>query len=109
MRVHRPLAARIIRRILVVATAVATGPALALGAAPAQATVHPAATYSYTVNSTADSHDANPGNGICADSQGRCTLRAAIEAASADPSGSTITITVPAGTYALTLGTLTES
>lgn len=32
----------------------------------------------FTVNSTADTGDANNGDGVCADSQGRCTLRAAI-------------------------------
>jgi hypothetical protein len=31
----------------------------------------------------ADSHDANPGNGLCADSAGRCSLRAAVEEANA--------------------------
>ncbi|HRQ65945.1 MAG TPA: choice-of-anchor Q domain-containing protein, partial [Xanthomonadaceae bacterium] len=30
-----------------------------------------------------DSHDANPGNGVCADSQGRCSLRAAVQEANA--------------------------
>lgn len=33
------------------------------------------------VTSTADTPDAAPGNGTCADSQGRCTLRAAIQEA----------------------------
>lgn len=32
----------------------------------------------FTVSSTADSPDAARGNGVCADSQGRCTLRAAM-------------------------------
>lgn len=32
----------------------------------------------WVVLSTADTPDANPGNGICADSMGRCTLRAAM-------------------------------
>jgi CSLREA domain-containing protein len=35
----------------------------------------------FTVTSTADTPDAKPGDGICADSQGRCTLRAAISEA----------------------------
>jgi CSLREA domain-containing protein len=34
--------------------------------------------YTFTVTSTADTPDATPGDGLCADSQGRCTLRAAI-------------------------------
>ena len=32
----------------------------------------------FTVNNTLDTVDANPGNGVCADSLGQCTLRAAI-------------------------------
>ena len=60
-----------------------------------------------TVNTTADAHDAHPGDGICADAAGQCTLRAALEEADASPSGSRVRITVPAGTYDLTLGSLT--
>ncbi|MFQ5936823.1 MAG: CFI-box-CTERM domain-containing protein [Acidiferrobacterales bacterium] len=37
----------------------------------------------FTVNSTADTADDNPGNGICADASGLCTLRAAIQEANA--------------------------
>ena len=37
-----------------------------------------AAAATFTVNSTVDSVDASPGNGTCADSLNRCTLRAAI-------------------------------
>ncbi|MCP9494034.1 MAG: CSLREA domain-containing protein [Pyrinomonadaceae bacterium MAG19_C2-C3] len=37
----------------------------------------------FTVNSTGDGSDAAPGNDICADSAGMCTLRAAIEEANA--------------------------
>ena len=39
----------------------------------------------FTVNSTADSADANPGNGLCADSNGQCTLRAAIQESNQEP------------------------
>ena len=46
----------------------------------------------FTVDSTADSHDATPGDGTCADSSGRCTLRAAIEEANAAASADTITL-----------------
>ena len=60
-----------------------------------------------TVNTTADAHDAHPGDGICADAAGQCTLRAALEEADASPSGSRVRITVPAGTYDLSLGSLT--
>src|SRR5262245_49487475 len=55
-----------------------------------------------TVDSTVDSVDASPGNGICADSLGRCTLRAAVMEANA--LGGPDTIVLPAGTYTLTLG-----
>ena len=37
----------------------------------------------YTVNDIADAVDANVGDGICADSQDRCTLRAAVDEANA--------------------------
>jgi CSLREA domain-containing protein len=109
MRIHLPLITGLRRPGLAVTAAAALGPLVVLGAAPASAAARTAGTYSFTVTSTADSHDADPGNGVCADSQGRCTLRAAIEEASADPSGSTITIGVPAGTYDLTLGSLAET
>ncbi|HEV3293904.1 MAG TPA: CSLREA domain-containing protein, partial [Streptosporangiaceae bacterium] len=72
------------------------------GVAQGQASV-----LSFTVNTTADAHDTHPGDGICADAAGRCTLRAALEEANASPPGSTVRITVPAGTYDLTLGSLT--
>jgi len=64
-------------------------------------------TASFLVNSTADSMDSMdvmPGDGICADSLNRCTLRAAILEANA-LSGAT-TITVPAGTYVLSVGAI---
>lgn len=43
-------------------------------------TVH---TATFTVGSSADSHDLTPGNGKCLDSLSRCTLRAAVEEATA--------------------------
>ena len=42
-----------------------------------------------TVNTTADTIDLSPGEGICANAGGNCSLRAAIMEANADP-GSTI-------------------
>ena len=60
----------------------------------------------FTVNTTADTHDANWGDGVCADQKGQCSLRAAIEEADALPYGSTVTIVVPAGTYRLLKGVL---
>jgi CSLREA domain-containing protein/uncharacterized repeat protein (TIGR01451 family) len=51
----------------------------------------------FTVNSTADTTDAVPGDGLCATAAGVCTLRAAATEANA-LSGSD-TVVVPAGTY----------
>lgn len=59
-----------------------------------------------TVNSLGDTHDAAMGNGICADSFGACTLRAALEEANTLGAGgapSTITFSVT-GTINLTGG-----
>ena len=71
---------------------------LAMAAPSSQSRISPAAA-TIAVTSTGDAHDANTGDGTCDDGTGNCTLRAAIEqAASGD------TITVPAGTYTLTLG-----
>ncbi len=55
----------------------------------------------FTVNSMVDSVDVNPGNGICSDGAGRCTLRAAMQEANALAGADTITL--PSGTYILTI------
>ena len=55
----------------------------------------------FTVNSTADSEDANPSDGLCADINGDCTLRAAVQEANALEGADTISI--PAGVYTLTI------
>ncbi len=55
----------------------------------------------FAVNSTADAVDANPGDGVCDDGAGRCTLRAAIQETNALPGADTITL--PAGTYTLSI------
>jgi CSLREA domain-containing protein len=65
-----------------------------------------AATLTFQVTTTTDAPDVSPGDGICADASGQCTLRAAIQEADAQPSGSVITIVVPAGTFPLKLGVL---
>ncbi len=70
---------------------------LALGST----TLPQASAAGFTVNSTADAVDANPGDGVCAAASGQCTLRAAIMEAN-DLSGAD-TITLPAGTYTLTI------
>ena len=54
-----------------------------------------------TVNTTADAVDANPGDGVCDDGIGNCSLRAAIMEANALAGADTIT--VPAGTYILAI------
>ncbi|MBI4498413.1 MAG: hypothetical protein HY689_10985, partial [Chloroflexi bacterium] len=75
-------------------------PASLLAPQTAQAAV------SFTVNSTLDAVDAAPGDGACATATGTvpasaCTLRAAIMEANALPGDDTITL--PAGTYTLTI------
>ncbi len=51
----------------------------------------------FAVTTTADTQDSSPGNGICADSGGNCSLRAAISEANALAGDDVITL--PAGTY----------
>ena len=69
----------------------------------AQFGLHPAAAAGeFTVNSTADMLDADPGDGLCeTDITGDCTLRAAVQEANALEGADTITI--PAGEYKLTM------
>lgn len=55
----------------------------------------------FVVTTTADTQDATPGDGVCADAGAQCSLRAAISEANAF-AGDDI-ITVPAGTYTQTL------
>src|SRR5436305_219112 len=80
---------------------------LGISASPARADTPP--DYTYTVNTFADnagSHDVTPGNGICLDANGKCSIRAAVEEASYDfPPGGTsggnhanVLIIVPPGT-----------
>ena len=58
------------------------------------------ASATFLVTSSADEVDAAPGDGFCATDAGVCTLRAAVQEANTSPVVDTIT--VPAGTYALT-------
>ena len=73
---------------------------LAAGAAQRAA----AADRTFTVNVATDTDDASPGDGLCADANGACSLRAAVEEANA-LSGTTA-IMLPAGTYTLLGGEL---
>ncbi len=62
------------------------------------------ASANFSVDTTSDTHDATPGDGICADNNGECSLRAAIEETNALAGADNINI--PAGTFALTEGAL---
>ena len=66
--------------------------------------VFPAAVMTFTVNSSGDTSDANPGDGICHDGAGACTLRAAIEEANANVGADTINITRSEGAFTLSPG-----
>ncbi len=70
-----------------------TWAALSFAAAPAG---HAA---TFVLNTTADTADANPGDGICADTGGGCSLRAAIQEANALAGDDTIVLS--AATYVL--------
>ncbi len=63
-----------------------------------------AADRTFTVTTASDTDDANAGDGICADANGACSLRAAVEEANA--LGGTTAIVLPAGTYTLMSGQL---
>ena len=58
-------------------------------------------TDTFIVDTTIDAIDANPGDGVCDDGAGNCTLRAAIMEANAVSGAATITL--PAGTYTLSI------
>lgn len=82
---------------------------LAPGAGRWGSSVAQAASLRFTVITTADAPDAPPGDGLCADADRQCTLRAVVQETDAQPAGSSVAVSVPAGTYLLTLGTLTLS
>lgn len=63
----------------------------------------------FAVNSGDDSVDANPGDGIAADSLGRTTLRAAIMEANALNNADGAQINLPVGLYGLTLAGIGEN
>jgi CSLREA domain-containing protein len=54
----------------------------------------------FVVNTIADSADATPGDGFCGDSNGACSLRAAVMEANELPGADSIIL--PAGTFELT-------
>ena len=58
----------------------------------------------FTVNSTGDGDDVNPGDGICADASGACTLRAALDEANLQPGATQIGFNLPgSGVHTITL------
>jgi len=61
----------------------------------------PALAADFTVNDTSDAPISASAGGTCLSTLGTCTLRAAVQAA--DQSTGAITITIPAGTYTLTI------
>jgi CSLREA domain-containing protein len=61
----------------------------------------------YVVDTFTDSVDANPGDGICLDANGECSLRAAIMEANANSGIVDILLPQP-GTYTLTISSLPE-
>ncbi|MDY7099865.1 MAG: CSLREA domain-containing protein [Actinomycetota bacterium] len=54
----------------------------------------------FLVGTTADTVDATPGDGVCADATGACSLRAAVQEANASAGGHLV---LPPATYTLTL------
>ena len=100
-RLHRALFSLASRRSLSYVAVLVLLLALAFSVMPGQVVL---AAGPFTVNTTNDTHDASLGNGACADSNGQCSLRAAIEEATA--SGGATTISLPSGTYNLSLGEL---
>ena len=60
----------------------------------------------FTVNTTDDTVDANPGDGIAADASGYCSLRAAIMEANALAGMDTIVL--PGGIFTLTIEGIQE-
>lgn len=96
-------ARRLTRQLLIVglllALAALLSPVGVSRAVPAASVL--AAPKTFTVNTTDDTVDANPGDGACKDASNNCSLRAAIMEANARAQGDTIS--VPAGDFLLTI------
>ena len=65
----------------------------------------PVAAASFVVDSTADTADVLPGDGLCADSGGACTLRAAIQEANENPGSDMISFAITGGNTRIDLTT----
>lgn len=72
---------------------------LLLGLAPLFFLTAPVLSQNFVVNTFADTVDDNPGDGLCADANGHCSLRAAIMEANASGAGATIIL--QSGTYSI--------
>ncbi|CAN5157061.1 hypothetical protein BH20ACT5_BH20ACT5_00830 [soil metagenome] len=83
-------------RLRSVTTAAIGGLAISLAGPPAWADT------TFVVDTAADTVDANPGDGICADANGDCSLRAAVQEANAFAGDDTIRLGLGV-TYTLTL------
>ena len=92
-RVHpsTPSGARFTIALLVAAVILGAFTAAAVAGSAGERPAPAAAFAAFVVNSRADTSDANPGDGVCADGAGACTLRAAIEEANARAGADTIT------------------
>jgi hypothetical protein len=88
---------KMMRVSLVLASMVVNGGLAQAALAQQEAPEAPAA---FSVNSNLDLGDVSPGNGVCAASNGQCTLRAAVEEANAQAGANEINI--PAMTIVLT-------
>jgi hypothetical protein len=82
--------------LLRIAVAVCLGLTLGVAGVPSAALAA-----SFTVNDTSDVVDINPGDGRCRTAAGTCTLRAAVMETNA--LGGADTVTLPAGTYTLSI------
>jgi len=76
---------------------------LVVVAAMAVGDAGPAHGASFTVDATHDAVDAAPGDGVCADATDACTLRAAVMETNALAGADLDLISLPAGTYVLSL------
>lgn len=101
MREHASISGRRRRRVLRLLIGVALIASIGLSAHTARAQP---ITVTFTVTTTADTHDANLNDGVCADATGQCSLRAAVEEFNSNTSSNATDffIKVPGGTYTLT-------
>jgi CSLREA domain-containing protein len=98
-RFDGPAGGRALRRVITAVMVVALAAGLVVSIQGASG----AAALGFTVDSTSDAKDKNAGDGKCETSSGACSLRAAIQ--EMDKLGHSVNnITLPSGTYTLTLG-----